>query len=35
MHNKKTAVQAPVELKEYGNGQSAFSREARYSFTRP
>ena len=34
-HNKKAAAQAPVKLNEYGNGQSAFSREARYSFTRP
>ena len=33
--DKKTAAQAPVKLKMYGSGQSAFSSAARYSFTRP
>lgn len=34
-YDKKTAAQAPVKMKEYENGQSAFSREAKNSFTRP
>ena len=32
---RKTAAQAPFKFKDYGSGPSSFSREARYSFTRP
>lgn len=33
--DKKIAAQAPVKIEGYGRGQSAFSKTARYSLTRP
>lgn len=34
-HDKKAAAQTPVKMEEERSGQSEFSREARYSLTRP